>query len=46
MRGEAEVALGNKFNRLKFNDFILSRDLLPPTMLQQAIEQDFIPSRK
>ncbi|HEV2110114.1 MAG TPA: DUF885 domain-containing protein, partial [Gammaproteobacteria bacterium] len=43
MRGEAEVALGPKFNRQKFNDFILSQGLLPPTLLQQAIEQEFIP---
>ncbi len=46
MRGEAEVALGPKFNRQKFNDFLLSQGLLPPTLLQQAIEQDFIPSQK
>jgi uncharacterized protein (DUF885 family) len=46
MRGEAEVALGPKFNRQKFNDFLLSQGLLPPTLLRQAIEQDFIPSQK
>ena len=46
MRGEAEVALGAKFDRQKFNDFILSQGLLPPTILRQAIEQDFIPSQK
>ncbi|HSC47431.1 MAG TPA: DUF885 domain-containing protein [Gammaproteobacteria bacterium] len=46
MRGEAEVALGAKFDRQKFNDFILSQGLLPPTIMRQAIEQEFIPSQK
>ena len=46
MRGAAEVALGPKFNRQKFNDFILSQGLLPPTLMQQAVEQEFIPSQK
>jgi uncharacterized protein (DUF885 family) len=46
MRGEAEVALGPKFDRQKFNDFILAQGLLPPTILRQAIEQEFIPSQK
>ena len=35
MRGEAEVALGPKFDRQKFNDFLLSQGLLPPTLLRQ-----------
>ena len=46
MRGSAEVALGPKFDRQKFNDFILSQGLLPPTLMRQAIEQEFIPSQK
>jgi len=46
MRGRAEVELGPKFNRQKFNDFILSQGLLPPSLMQQAIDQEFIPSQK
>ena len=46
MRGAAEVALGPKFNRQKFNDFILSQGLLPPTLMSQAVEEEFIPSQK
>ena len=46
MRGEAEVALGPKFNRLKFNDFILSQGLLPPDLMRQAVKEEFIPSQK
>jgi uncharacterized protein (DUF885 family) len=46
MRGAAEVALGPKFNRQKFNDFILSQGLLPPSLMQQAVNEEFIPSQK
>jgi hypothetical protein len=46
MRGAAEVALGAKFNRQKFNDFILSQGLLPPSLMQQAVNEEFIPSQK
>ena len=46
MRGQAEVTLGEKFNRQKFNDFILSQGLLPPDLMQQAVDQEFIPSQK
>ncbi|HEX7964652.1 MAG TPA: DUF885 domain-containing protein [Gammaproteobacteria bacterium] len=46
MRGAAQVALGSKFNRQKFNDFILSQGLLPPSLMQQAVNEEFIPSQK
>jgi len=46
MRGRAEVELGDKFDRQKFNDFILSQGLLPPDLMQQAIDDEFIPSQK
>jgi uncharacterized protein (DUF885 family) len=46
MRGAAEVALGPKFDRQKFNDFILSQGLLPPTLMSQAVNEEFIPSQK
>jgi uncharacterized protein (DUF885 family) len=46
MRAEAEVALGAKFDRQKFNDFILSQGLLPPTLMSQAVNDEFIPSQK
>jgi uncharacterized protein (DUF885 family) len=46
MRGAAEVALGSKFDRQKFNDFILSQGLLPPTLMSQAVDEEFIPSKK
>ncbi len=46
MRGEAQVALGPKFDRQKFNDFILSQGLLPPDLMRQAVKEEFIPSQK
>ncbi len=46
MRADAEVALGAKFDRQKFNDFILSQGLLPPTLMKQAVDEEFIPSQK
>ena len=46
IRGMTEVQLGAKFNRQKFNDFLLSQGLVPPTILRQAVEQEFIPSQK
>ena len=46
MRGEAQVALGKKFDRQKFNDFILSQGLLPPDLMRQAVKEEFIPSQQ
>ncbi|HSN18753.1 MAG TPA: DUF885 domain-containing protein [Gammaproteobacteria bacterium] len=46
MRGRAQVELGDKFNRQKFNDFVLSQGLLPPDLMQKAIDEEFIPSQK
>jgi len=46
IRGMTEVALGAKFNRQRFNDFLLSQGLVPPNLLRQAVEQEFIPSQK
>ena len=46
MRGRAEVELGDKFNRQKFNDFILSQGLLPPDLMQKAVDEEFIPNQK
>jgi uncharacterized protein (DUF885 family) len=42
LRKQAEKALGAKFDQKKFHDFILSQGLLPPDLMQRAVEQDFI----
>ncbi|HEY1793250.1 MAG TPA: DUF885 domain-containing protein [Opitutaceae bacterium] len=46
MRAEAEIALGDRFDRYAFNNFLISQGLLPPDILQKAVETDFIPSQK
>ena len=43
LRAEAEIVLGKKFDRLAFNDFILSQGLLPPALMRQAVVDQFIP---
>ena len=45
LRAETEIALGKEFDRLAFNDFILSQGLLPPALMRQAVLDQFIPSQ-
>ena len=46
VRAETELALGPKFDRLAFNDFILDQGLLPPELVAKAVQEEFIPARK
>jgi hypothetical protein len=46
LRTQAELALGDRFDRRKFNDFVLAQGLLPPALMQQAVEREFIPHQK
>lgn len=46
MRTEAERALGGKFDRLRFHDFILGQGLVPPSLLRKAVMEEFIPAEK
>ena len=43
LRKETEAKLGPKFNQLRFHDFILAQGLLPPGLMQKAVEEHFIP---
>lgn len=45
LRAEAELALGKKFDRMAFNDFIIGQGLLPPALLRRAVMDDFIPAQ-
>ena len=45
LRTATEVALGPKFNRQTFNDYIIGQGLLPPPLLAKAIREDFIPAQ-
>jgi len=46
LRAETELALGDKFDRKAFNDFLLDQGLLPPDLLAKAVREDFIPAHK
>ncbi len=43
LRAHTELALGQKFDRMKFNDFILAQGVLPPDLIRKAVETNFIP---
>jgi hypothetical protein len=46
LRTEVERILGPKFNRKAFHDFLLAQGPLPPSLLRQAIYEEFIPKAK
>ncbi|QRN98920.1 DUF885 domain-containing protein [Archangium violaceum] len=46
MRAETEIALGPKFDRLAFNNFLLDQGLLPPDLLARAVREEFVPAQK
>ena len=46
LRVEAELALGDKFDRLAFNNFLLDQGRLPPNQMAEAVRTQFIPSQQ
>jgi uncharacterized protein (DUF885 family) len=46
LRQDTEKVLGNKFNQLRFHDFILSQGVLPPALIREAVINEFIPKEK
>ena len=44
LRTETELALGDRFDRLAFNDFIVAQGLLPIGLLREAVRNDFVPT--
>jgi uncharacterized protein (DUF885 family) len=46
LKAEAEMALGPRFDRQRYHDFILSQGLLPPGVLAQAIRDEFVPAER
>jgi hypothetical protein len=46
LRKDTEAQLRSKFDQKKFHDFILAQGLLPPNLMREAVEEDFIPSQK
>ena len=46
LRAETEVALGPKFDRMAFNNFLIDQGLLPPDLLVKAVREQFVPAQK
>ncbi len=44
IREAAERALRSRFDRRKFNDFVLAQGLVPPRLLRQAVADQFVPA--
>jgi len=45
LRTQAEIVLGNKFDLLAFDDFVIAQGLLPPRLLKRAVMEEFVPAR-
>src|SRR5262249_54562790 len=43
IRQRAELALGGRLDRQRFNDFVLSQGMLPPDLLLRAVMEEFVP---
>jgi hypothetical protein len=46
LRSQAEMALGSRFDRQRYHDFILGQGLLPPDVLSKAVMTDFVAAEK
>ncbi len=46
LRMQTELALGERFDRMKFNNFLLDQGLLPPDQLAKAVNEVFVPKHK
>ncbi|WP_337243800.1 DUF885 domain-containing protein [Luteimonas sp. gir] len=46
LRMRTELALGERFDRLAFNNFLLDQGLLPPDQLAEAVETRFVPAQR
>jgi uncharacterized protein (DUF885 family) len=45
LRARTEMRLKDKFDQKAYHDFILAQGLLPPEVLNQAVEQEFVAPR-
>jgi hypothetical protein len=44
-RLQTELALGKRFDRKAFNNFLRDQGLLPPDQWAKAVKEQFIPSQ-
>jgi hypothetical protein len=42
MRAKAELALGDSFDRMAFNDFVLAQGMLPIDLLERVVMEEFV----
>lgn len=42
LRIDTELKLGNKFNQLEFHDFVLAQGILSPSLLRDAVNNNFV----
>ncbi|MFT6125549.1 MAG: hypothetical protein ACJAW2_000915 [Shewanella sp.] len=42
IRADVEIALGDKFDRLAFNNFVLEQGLIPPNLMAEAVKERFL----
>ena len=45
LRGQVELALGDRFDARSYHDFVLDQGLLPPDLLKEAVMRQYVPSR-
>ncbi|WP_435418621.1 DUF885 domain-containing protein [Parerythrobacter aurantius] len=45
LRVETELALGDRFDRLAFNDFLLSQGIIPLDLIAKAVREEFVPAQ-
>ncbi len=45
-RQSAQIALGKRFDRKRFNDFVIGQGLLPPKLLEAAVMEQFVPAEQ
>ena len=45
LRGKVEMALGERFDPLSYHDFVIDQGMLPPDLLEQAVMEQYVPSR-
>ena len=45
-RSEAQRKLGPQFDRMRFNDFVLSQGMLPPALLKKAVMEEYVPQQR
>lgn len=44
LRASTEIALGRRFNRQRFHDYVLAQGVLPPALLARLVQDEFIPA--